>query len=353
MKIAIILGTRPEIIKMSPIIRACQQENINFFILHTNQHYSQDMDQVFFDELRIPQPEYNIQVHDLDHNVMVGQMLIGIDPILKQERPEWVLVEGDTNTVLAGAIAATKLGFKLGHVEAGLRSYDRTMPEELNRIVTDHLSDLLFCPTDHSAQIATGEGIPRDKIVVTGNTIVDATLQNLKLADNAPLPVNLPSKYFLLTLHRPSNVDDQDSLSTIINALEQVSNKYDTPIIFPAHPRTTGKLKQFSIQPNANKIKFLDPVSYLTMLRLEQGAELILTDSGGVQEEACILKIPCVTLRDNTERPETVEVGANILAGTSSKTILSAVGKTLSLQKKWNNPFGSGDSASQILRALN
>lgn len=353
MKIAFVLGTRPEIIKLAPIIRECEGRGIDYFILHTNQHYSPSLDQVFFDELKLPQPKYNLDVSaESLHGAMVGKMLIGIEQVLLSEQPTWVLVQGDTNTVLAGAIAASKLGINLGHVEAGLRSYDRTMPEELNRTITDHLSDLLFCPTGLSAKIAIGEGIVPKQVVVTGNTIVDATMQHLQLAQTAKLPKQIPSKYFLLTLHRPSNVDDKESLREIISALESVAKKYQTPIFFPAHPRTTKQLARYHLAPNPQLIQVVEPVGYLAMLKLEQQAALILTDSGGVQEEACILQIPCVTIRNNTERPETVKVGANIVAGTHPASIMAAATKMLAVRTDWSHPFGTGTAAKQILDAI-
>ncbi len=349
MKIAIILGTRPEIIKLSPVIRECEKRKLDYFILHTNQHYSAGMDKVFFDELGLPQPKYNLNVHDLPQGVMVGQMLIGIEPILLQEKPDWVLVQGDTNTVMAGAIAASKLGIKVGHVEGGLRSYDRTMPEELNRIVADHLSDALFCPTDHAAKIAMGEGIPKDKVFVTGNTIVDAITQNLVLARQSACADKYSSQqYLLLTMHRPSNVDTKESLSQVIGSLESLVDEFKIPIIFPVHPRTSAALKRFAITPDQAKIKLIEPVGYLEMLILMQGAKLILTDSGGVQEESCILKVPCLTLRDNTERPETLGGGGNILYGGTANLINNAqimLGKI----RNWGNPYGDGHSSVLII----
>lgn len=353
LKIAFVLGTRPEIIKMSPIIRVCHKQKIEFVIIHTNQHYSPELDRVFFAELKLPEPKYNLDVScESKHGAMVAKMLTGIEKALLKERPDWVLVQGDTNTVLAGAIAAGKLGIKLGHVEAGLRSYDRSMPEELNRIVTDHLSNALFCPTPTSAKNVLREGIGKDRIFVTGNTIVDAVQQNLRLAKNSELPISLPDSYFLLTLHRPSNVDNRATLSSLILTLEQLSDKHKTPIVFPIHPRTALSLKHFNLTPNPQKIQIIKPVGYLEMLLLMENAQLILTDSGGIQEEACILQVPCVTLRNNTERPETVEVGANVVAGTTQKNILSAAKKMLTAPRAWPNSFGNGKTGQKIIKSL-
>lgn len=353
MKIAIILGTRPEIIKLSPVIRELARRKIDYFILHTNQHYSVGMDQLFFDELGLPQPKYNIDVHDLNQGAMVGQMLIGIEPILQQEKPDWVLVEGDTNTVLSGALAAAKLGIKVGHVESGLRSYDRTMPEELNRIITDHLADALFCPTDDSVKIALGEGIPKEKIFLTGNTIVDAVEQNLVLAKKSKIADKYSSeKYLLLTMHRSANVDTKESLSQAVSSLESLVDELDIPIIFPVHPRTAGALNRYQLIPNPAKIKLVEPVGYLEMLLLMESAKLVITDSGGLQEEACILQVPCITIRDNTERPETVGVGANLIVGTTKEKVVSGAKSMLTKPKNWTNPFGDGHSGAKILDVL-
>jgi UDP-N-acetylglucosamine 2-epimerase (non-hydrolysing) len=353
MKIAIVLGTRPEIIKLSPIVRECQKRNLDFFILHTNQHFSANMDQVFFDELELPQPKYNLNIQESLHGKMTGRMLIGIEEVLLQEKPDWVLVQGDTNTVLAGGFAAAKLQIKVGHVEAGLRSYDRTMPEELNRIVTDHLSDALFSPTQKQADILKNEGIDQKKIFVTGNTIVDAVFQNREIVKkHSEYDHYKDERYALLTMHRPSNVDDKETLQRIIDALTQASIENDLPIYFPIHPRTRKNLESFGIQFNETQIKLMDPVGYLEMLALEQNAKVILTDSGGLQEEACILGVPCVTLRENTERPETVEVGASVLAGSDSEKIKLELSDSLRNSHSWLNPFGGGNSALNIVSVL-
>lgn len=353
MKVAIILGTRPEIIKLSPVIRELQKRQIDFFILHTNQHYSHAMDRVFFDELDLPQPRYSLEVHDLGQGAMVGEMLIGIEPILQQERPDWVLVQGDTNTVLSGAIAASKVGIKVGHIEAGLRSYDRSMPEELNRIVVDHLADALFCPTEVSADNAQREGIDKGRIFVTGNTIVDAVEQNLTIAKQSNLATKYKNQeYLLLTMHRPTNVDTQSALSQVVTSLEGLSDALQTPIIFPVHPRTASALKRYKITPDPERIQIIDPVGYLEMLSLVESAKLVITDSGGVQEEACIMRVPCITIRDNTERPETVEVGANIVVGTEYAHILAGAREMLSHHPTWSNPYGEPGVAKAIVARL-
>lgn len=354
MKISIILGTRPEIIKMSPVIRECERHGLDYFILHTGQHYSYNMDCVFFEQLGLPEAKYNLNVGSGSHSEQTGRMLMGIEKVLLKEKPKIVLVEGDTNSVLAGALSAYKIGIKVGHVEAGLRSYDRRMPEEINRVLTDHCSDYLFAPTENSRKILLGEGFPGERIFVTGNTIVDAVYQNLGLSEekrgNVLEKYGLDrGSYFLCTLHRPENVDDRGVFLSILKGLELMSLEFRVPVVYPVHPRARKKMEELGLSSN---LRLIDAVDFLTFLQLEKGSRLILTDSGGVQEEACVLGVPCVTLRDNTERPETVEVGANVIAGTESDEILSK-GKTM-LERKhgWVNPLGDGMAAVKIVDVL-
>lgn len=355
MKISIILGTRPEIIKMAPIVKELQKWNVGFFILHTNQHYSRNLDALFFQELKLPKPKYNLRIGSGTHAQETGKMLIGIEKILLKEKPSIVLVEGDTNTVLAGALAASKLHIKIGHIEAGLRSKDKRMPEEINRILTDHLSDFLFAPTKKAKQNLILEGINSKKIFVVGNTIVDAVWQHLKMAIQKSKileKLSLESKqYFLLTLHREENADDRSRLTDILKGLAEIYRKYKLPIVYPIHPRTKKRIKEFNLKIPQG-LKIISPLGYLDFLLLEKEALLILTDSGGVQEEACILKVPCVTLRENTERPETLKVGSNILAGTSPQLMLKSVGKMLQKPRRWMQPFGKGNSSRKILNIL-
>lgn len=355
MKIAIVLGTRPEIIKMSPVIHELKRLGLDYFILHTGQHYSHNMDAVFFQQLKLPQPKYNLKVGSGTHAEQTGKMLIGIEKILLKEGADLVLVQGDTNTTLAGALAAAKIHVKVGHVEAGLRSFDREMPEEINRLLTDHLSNLLFAPTEKARQNLLREGISDGKIYVTGNTIVDAVYQNLKLAEKSDILSRLDLKtgeYFLMTLHRQENVDNRERLQSIIRGAELVAEVFDLPIIYPVHPRAEKRLKQFQIKINQENIRLIEPLDYLNFLKLESEARLILTDSGGVQEEACIMKVPCVTLRRNTERPETIEVGSNILAGTEPKSILEKTETMLNRKRDWANPFGDGRASKRIAKII-
>ena len=354
MKIAIILGTRPEITKMAPLIKIYQQNRADFFLLHTGQHYTYQMDKVFFDQLKLPRPQYNLDVGSGYHAEQTGKMLIGIEKILLKERPALVLVEGDTNSVLAGALAAAKLGIKVGHVEAGLRSYDRTMPEEINRVLADHLSDYLFAPTPKAKQILLGEGVDENKVFVTGNTIVDTILQNLELAKSGKDMLKDLSieagKYFLVTLHRQENVDNPSRFTSILKGLSQVAIQFKLPVIYPVHPRSRKKMNEFGLKPE--NLTLIEPLDFLGFLQIENSAGLILTDSGGVQEEACILGVPCVTLRDNTERPETLEAGANMLAGASPERILEYTKIMLDKKDKWANPFGDGKAAARIVKII-
>jgi UDP-N-acetylglucosamine 2-epimerase (non-hydrolysing) len=352
---AVIFGTRPEIIKLSPVIRALQKRKRPYFVIHTGQHYSYEMDRVFIEQLELPQPRYILKGRSKGqhlHGEHTGRLMADIEAVLLQEKPKIVLVEGDTNTVLAGSLVSAKAnGIRLGHVEAGLRSYDRQMPEEINRIVSDHLSDLLFAPTAHAKKILLGEGIPAKKIFVTGNTIVDSVRQNLEIADRkinlAKALPPLPKEYFLMTLHRQENVDDKKRLGSILQALEKVGNYFKKTIVFPVHPRTLKMLGSFGMKMPGCVLEIL-PVGFLEFLKLERGAGLLLTDSGGVQEEGCILKIPCVTLRTSTERPETVQVGANVVAGTDPGHVLACAKKMIGRKRNWPNPFGDGRSGERI-----
>ena len=354
MKIAIILGTRPEIIKMAPVIKELGRKGADYFVLHTGQHYSYEMDRLFFEQLELPSPDYNLEIGSGTHAGTTGRMLIEIEKVLLDEKPEVVLVEGDTNSILAGALAAVKLGIKVGHVEAGLRSYDRSMPEEINRVITDHISDYLFAPTSRAAALLSGEGIAKENTFVTGNTIVDAVYQNIELAGkkvDVLKDLNLKAnEYLLLTLHRQENVDNRERFASILDGIEQASAALGMPVYYPVHPRSRKMMAEFGLIPK--NILMSEPVDFLGFLQLESNARLIFTDSGGVQEEACILGVPCVTLRDNTERPETVEVGANVIAGARAENITKAARTMLGRDNNWKNPFGDGKAATRIIEIL-
>ncbi len=351
-KLAFVLGTRPEIIKMAPLVRECQQQNQPFILIHTGQHYSDSLDSVFFEQLELPTPDYHLGVGSAPHGEQTGKMLIEIERVLHQEEPHVLFVQGDTNSVLAGALAASKRDCELAHVEAGLRSFDRNMPEETNRVVADHVSDYLFVPTSQSKEYLLEEGIPRERIVVTGNTVVDALYRNKEIARKKSSILSeydvQPEEYFLMTAHRAENVDNKQRFENLLSGVAKTAKAYALPVIYPAHPRASKKIKEFGLDI-PDQIQIVDPVDYLDFIQLQSQAKLILTDSGGVQEEACVLGTPCVTLRNNTERPETVDVGANRLSGIEPNAIFKEARMMMTATTKWQNPFGDGTAAQKML----
>jgi UDP-N-acetylglucosamine 2-epimerase (non-hydrolysing) len=356
MKIGIIVGTRPEIIKMAPVIRECENRNIPYFIIHSNQHYSKEMDSIFFEELHLPAPHYNLGVGSGLHSNQTGNILIKMEPILLEEKPDVVLVQGDTNTVLSGALAASKLNIKVGHIEAGLRSYDRSMPEETNRIMTDHISEYLFAVGPNQEKILKAEGISSDKIHTVGNTVSDSLFQHLEIsAQNSTILLDLDlqaGEYFLVTAHRASNVDVSANLMELLHLFDEMHKNYTGTIVWPIHPRTQSKLKEFNIEV-PSYLQLIPPVGYLDFIQLQKHAKLILTDSGGIQEEACLLGVPSLTLRENTERPEAVEVGASELVGRDAIKAVKAAKQWLSRDNySWENPFGDGHVAEYILDVI-
>ena len=352
MKIAFILGTRPEILKLAPLIKESIRRNIQTVLIHTNQHYSFEMDEIFFKELKLKKPDYNLKIGSCDHNLQIGKMLIALDATLKEEKPDVLVVQGDTNSTLAGALAASKLGIKIAHVEAGLRSYDRNMPEEINRIITDSISDFLFPVTKVQEEILSKEGINRNKIFTVGNTIVDTLIEMIQSCDESQsilLKNQISSnEYFLLTIHRPSNVDEDIPLLKIINNLEKISHTWNKKILWPIHPRTKKKIEELNLKLSDSFI-LTSPVGYVDFLTLMKNSFMILTDSGGIQEEACIIRKPCITLRENTERPETVSVGANILVGDSLEKLLKAIQKMQTFDPSYTPPFGDGTTSIKIM----
>jgi UDP-N-acetylglucosamine 2-epimerase (non-hydrolysing) len=319
------------------------------------------MDKIFFEELNLPLPAHNLDIGSGSHAVQTAQMLSGIGLLLEEEKPNLVLVEGDTNTVLAGALAAVKLSIPVGHVEAGLRSHDRRMPEEINRILTDHMSVLLFAPTDIAVRNLIDEGIGSEPFLATngprkasihnvGNSIVDATLQNIELAREMEAglleQIGLkPGQYALLTSHRSENVDDNEFLRNLCRLLEHVEEAHGLKVVWPVHPRTVKKLAEFGLEPRARLIR---PQGYLEFLALESNARVVITDSGGVQEETCVLGIPCVTVRKTTDRPETVLVGANALGGTELETMREAFDGMMEGRGSWSIPYVRNTSASIV-----
>ncbi len=337
---------------MSPIIRALKRRRIDFLLLHTGQHYSYNMDQALFEQLGLPEPEHNLNSGSGTHAEETARILIGVEKFLQAQKPDSVLVEGDTNTVLGGSLASSKSGVILGHVEAGLRSGDTRMPEETNRIVADHLSNLLFAPTRFSRRNLLQEGIKKDSIHVTGNTVVDAIEHDLPAASKSELGVEVPTEgYFLLTLHRQENVDDKGRLKQILQAITTTGDNLGYPIVYPMHPRTKKRISQFGLELD-KRLQVIPPLGYFQFVRLMKNADLVLTDSGGVQEETCVLKVPCVTIRDNTERPETLLVGSNMLTKADPKNLLESVKLMRSKPRKWSNPFGDGHAGERIVNIL-
>lgn len=349
MKIVSIIGARPQFIKCAPLSRAIRKDHSEI-ILHTGQHYDAEMSSIFFSELHIPEPDYNLNIGSGSHGEQTGRMLTGIEEILLKEEPGLVIVYGDTNSTLAGALAASKLNIPIAHVEAGLRSFDRTMPEEVNRILTDHVSKLLFCPTKKAVINLEAEGI-RDGVYNVGDVMMDAILYNQKISEESPIIDKLclaSKRYVLTTIHRASNTDKRENLSSIINALSDSNEN----IVFPVHPRTKNSLKKYDLWEQANRSFILvPPVGYLDMLKLMSNAKKIVTDSGGVQKEAYMLKVPCITLRDTTEWTETVEAGWNHLVGADYELILDAVhGEDLPV--KWEALYGKGNASENIVRCI-
>lgn len=349
MKYAIIFGTRPEIIKLYSTIKHCIDNNLEYITIHSNQHYDPNMDTIFFDQLSLPQPTYNLNIGSGKHGDMTGRMLIKIEEILINEKVDLVFVQGDTNTVMAGALAASKLGIKVAHIEAGLRSYDRTMPEEVNRIITDHISDYLFPPTNRQVEILKGEGLTKG-VCKVGNTVVDVVYKfkdNLKTISNILEKHSLKeNQYIILTCHRPSNTDNDIKFKSILESIDNICKENNWTCIFPAHPRL--KTKHDLIGKYTN-IKVIEPVGFFDSLTLQNYSAMIFTDSGGIQEESCILGKKCVILRTNTERPETVEAGGAILCNDINvEEITKSFNTVKKLDTKWSNPFGDGHSAEYI-----
>jgi len=360
LKPAFVFGTRPEIIKLSPVIRAFERKGIKPLLIHTGQHYDYEMSKIFLEELDLNGIDYHLEVGSGTQAQQTGIAMMKIEEVLIKEKPDVVLVQGDTNTVLAGALASVKLKIPVAHVEAGLRSFDRTMPEEINRILADHASEVLFAPTEEARQNLENEGI-REGVYVVGNTIVDAVLQNSEIAERKSKILghfNLkPKLYAVLTAHRAENTDNEENLRKLVDIIKSLPIK----VVYPVHPRTEKKLKSLNLWKELEKsenIILSKPLGYLDFLKLLKNSKLVLTDSGGIQEESIILGIPCLTLRYNTERPETVKAGGNILVGLEKERVLYYVNNLLNddrfYQKMANaeNPFGDGRSGERIVNIL-
>lgn len=388
MKITSVVGARPQFIKLAPFIRAIQEHNnsnrkpkIVHLTIHTGQHYDYEMNKIFFDDLGIQKPAYNLEVGSGYQGWQTGEMIKKAEEVLAEEKPNWVIVYGDTNSTLAGALTAAKLRIPVAHIEAGLRSYDKEMPEEINRVLTDHCSDILICPTENAAKNLKKEGftniINKGKlidenflinkrsninfnespiVINAGDVMYDALLMSLELAENkssilSRLKLN-PKEYYSVTIHRAENTDDKNRLKNIMLALLEISK--GKPVVFPVHPRTKKTLEKLHVSQGAsNRLHMIEPISYFDMLMLLKNAEKILTDSGGVQKEAYIFGIPCITIRNNTEWIETIESGWNVIVGADKKKITESILKSSpTTNSSPSELFGDGKTAEKIVNLL-
>jgi len=363
MRITLVLGTRPQIIKSSSLIHEISRcKDIRMEIIHTGQHYDYEMTKVFFDELNLPDPAENLNVGSGTHAQQTADVMIRLEKILLKEKPELVIVPGDTNSTLAGALTAAKLNMPVTHIEAGARSYDMRMPEEVNRRLTDHISTLLFTPTENCSRNLDKEGITKDRIFQAGDTMYDVLLQQLPKAEKTDIlqQLNLePDDYAMITAHRPENVDNPENLRNIVNVIVRLNQ---LKVVFPAHPRTRKQLRAFALYNKIKRQKHLrlvDPLGYHETLNLVKNAKFIMTDSGGMQKEAFWLRTPCITLRTNTEWVETVQLGANYLTGTDPQRIMTTVMELME-KREWlkekmknlPNPFGDGKASRKIAEIL-
>jgi len=352
MKILSVVGTRPNFIKMAPVIREISSRKIPHVLVHTGQHYDRELSEIFIKELKMPKPDYFLDVGSGSHGYQIGEMLKKIEKVILKEGPDFVMIPGDTNTSLAGALASSKItGVRTCHIEAGLRSFDRRMPEEINRILIDHCSDFLFCPTETAEKNLQKEGISQGMIHRVGDTMYDACLEHLNLAKQSGVSqkYKFNNDYFLVTVHRAENTDDRKRLEGIINALLEIKQN----LLFPIHPRTKKQLMKYGlweIVENSEMIQLMEPIGYLEFLFLLSNAKLMITDSGGVQKEAFLLKVPCITLRDNTEWVETVYANANMLVGADKKAIFDGIDKMVKTKVEYKTtPFGDGKAARKVV----
>ena len=356
MRILHVVGARPNFMKAAPVVLAmADRPEFEQTLIHTGQHYDRRMSQIFFDELDLPRPDVNLEVGSGSHAQQTAQIMLRFEPLLVERRPDWVLVYGDVNSTLACALVCVKLGIRLAHVEAGLRSYDRTMPEEFNRLLVDQVADLLFTPSPDADRNLLREGIPKGRIRFVGNVMIDtlkrllprAELRRDRLCDEMGL-----ERYVLVTLHRPSNVDAPERLSEIVSALSDISHQI--PVLFPVHPRTRKRLQEAGLNPSTKRLHLPEPFGYLDFLALQSRASLVVTDSGGIQEETTFLSVPCLTVRPNTERPVTIEKGTNRLVEGKRAALRDAIKEKLAAKRNRSSPpdLWDGQTAERILRAL-
>lgn len=322
MKILHVVGARPNFMKAAPAIAALQERSFHQVLVHTGQHYDAAMSEVFFQQLGLPAPDFNLEVGSGSHATQTALIMTRFEEVVLRERPDLVLVYGDVNSTVAAALVCAKLGVRVGHVEAGLRSFDRTMPEEINRLVTDQLADLLFTPSADGNRNLAREGIPAEKVFLVGNLMIDSLVRLLPSA-RRPEGLAFDGPYVLVTLHRPANVDDPGRLRQLFTILTELSR--EVAVVFPVHPRTRARLEDLGLAADGARFRLIEPLGYLEFLALERAAKVVITDSGGVQEETTYLGVPCLTVRPNTERPVTVEVGTNRLVGKDLDRLGSAV----------------------------
>jgi UDP-N-acetylglucosamine 2-epimerase (non-hydrolysing) len=360
LKVISVVGARPNFMKIAPIVEAMRRRATEFapLVVHTGQHYDAQMSGAFFRDLELPEPDVHLGVGSGTHAEQTAAVMQRFEPVVLRERPDWVIVVGDVNSTLACALVCAKSGVRVAHVEAGLRSRDRTMPEEINRLVTDQLSDLLLTPSPDADENLLAENIPRERIRFVGNVMIDSLYAQLERANRSrvreELGLGRGTSYAVVTLHRPANVDAREPLERIVSALEQISARL--PVIFPAHPRTRRRLEEFGlverVEAHAPRLRLVEPLGYLDFLRLYSGASLVLTDSGGIQEETTALNIPCLTLRENTERPITITHGTNRLVGMDAARITHAAFDALDHPRESVPPLWDGQAADRILNAL-
>jgi UDP-N-acetylglucosamine 2-epimerase (non-hydrolysing) len=360
LKILNIVGARPNFMKIAPIQREMLKRKVDFLplIVHTGQHYDAAMSDSFFHDLDIPRPDFYLEVGSASHAVQTARIMTAFEPIVAEQKPDWVVVVGDVNSTVACALVCSKLGVRVAHVESGLRSGDRRMPEEINRLLTDAISDLLLTTSEDADENLLRENVAARQIKRVGNVMIDSLFYNLEKAKSSAVTKSLGlgnREYAVLTLHRPSNVDDKNTFSRLLDALITISKSI--PIVFPAHPRTRAKIRDFGFleRLEASAIRLIDPLGYIDFLQLYSGARLVLTDSGGIQEETTALGIPCLTLRENTERPVTITHGTNQLVGTDTEKILQAADGILSGQwtaPKKTPPLWDGKAAERICDAI-